>query len=173
MVDNGDVITGTAPGQLRQLNTQPGLYLGRYSPYRRRIKTEDRRSSLLSSWWNWFNSLPQQLFSTRMIWRKGLIEYQNWWFEKINDHWNTPYQTTTLPKWMFTQKLLFKSSLLLVRHSSIVCPPNQQRRPLPSVPFLSFFYGTLSHPLTPIYLRPQENFLSTFSNKSGTNCSCY
>ena len=25
----------------------------------------------------------------------------------------TPYQTTTLPKWMFSQKLLFKSSLLL------------------------------------------------------------
>jgi hypothetical protein len=28
MVDNGEVITGSAPGQLRQLNTQAGLYLG-------------------------------------------------------------------------------------------------------------------------------------------------
>ena len=37
----------------------------------------------------------------------------------------TPYQTTTLPKWMFKQKLLFKSSLLLNCWCGIqVCPPN-------------------------------------------------
>lgn len=28
MVDNGDVITGSAPGNLRQLNAKTGLYIG-------------------------------------------------------------------------------------------------------------------------------------------------
>ena len=43
--------------------------------------------------------------------------------------WFTPYPTTTLPKWMFAQKLLFKSCLLLNGYCGIqvqytVCPPN-------------------------------------------------
>ena len=32
MVDNGDVITGTSPGKLRQLNAGAGLFLGRREP---------------------------------------------------------------------------------------------------------------------------------------------
>ena len=28
MVDNGEVITGSAPGNLRQLNAKAGLYIG-------------------------------------------------------------------------------------------------------------------------------------------------
>ena len=46
----------------------------------------------------------------------------------------TPYQTTTLPKWMFSPKLFFKSSLLLTGQCSIQeRTPNQQRRPLLSL----------------------------------------
>ena len=29
MVDNGDVITGSSPGKLRQLNARAGLFLGK------------------------------------------------------------------------------------------------------------------------------------------------
>ena len=39
--------------------------------------------------------------------------------------WFTPYQTTTLQKWMFFQKLYFRSSLLLNGQCGIqVGPPN-------------------------------------------------
>ena len=54
----------------------------------------------------------------------------------------TPHQTTTLTKWMFIQKLFFKSSLLLNGQCSIqVRPLTLQRRPLPSLMYLSFFLG--------------------------------
>ena len=46
-----------------------------------------------------------------------------------------------LPKWMFSQKLFFESSLLLkwlVRRWSR--SPNQQRRPLPSILYISLFH---------------------------------
>ena len=43
----------------------------------------------------------------------------------MKDHPLTPYQTPTHPKWMFSQKLLFKSSFLLNGYCGIqVCPPN-------------------------------------------------
>ena len=57
--------------------------------------------------------------------------------------WFTPHQTPTLPKWMFFQN--FSSNHLccyskwLVWHSST--SPKQQRRPLPSLLSLSFFYA--------------------------------
>ena len=66
---------------------------------------------------NSFHSTPHNRFSTRMIWRKWLIE--EWTLGRMDASvkwmiiWFTPYQTTTLPKWMFFQKLFFKSSMLL------------------------------------------------------------
>ena len=57
----------------------------------------------------------------------------------------TSYQTTTLPKWMFSQKLLFKSSLLLNSKCGIqVYIPKQKRWPFPSLLSLSFFYDAIS-----------------------------
>ena len=54
----------------------------------------------------------------------------------------TPYQTTTPPKWMFSQ-ILFVQIILaakwLVRHSSTF--PKQQRRPLPSL----LYYPSLTY----------------------------
>ena len=52
-----------------------------------------------------------------------------------------PQQTTTLPKWMFSQKVFFNSPLLLtgVQHSST--SPKQQRRSVPSLQHKSFFYA--------------------------------
>ena len=55
----------------------------------------------------------------------------------------TPYQTSTLPKWMFPQKLLFKSSLLLNGKCSIqVRPPtNSGDLCLLFYLILLYFYG--------------------------------
>ena len=39
--------------------------------------------------------------------------WQNGCFEKMDDHPVDTIQTTTLPKWVSSQKLLFKSSLLI------------------------------------------------------------
>ena len=55
----------------------------------------------------------------------------------------TRYQNTPLPKWMFSQKLYFKSSLLLNGQCGIQVhlSPKQQRRPLPSLLYLSLFWS--------------------------------
>ena len=55
----------------------------------------------------------------------------------------TPYQTTNQPKWMLSKKTFVKIILAAywsLRHSST--SSNQQRRPLPSLLTLSFFYCT-------------------------------
>ena len=70
-----------------------------------------------------------QIFSTRMILQNRINRIKATWrnrcFEKMDDHHFTPYQTTTLPKWMFSHKLLFKTSLLLIGQCAIqVSPPN-------------------------------------------------
>ena len=78
--------------------------------------------------WNRFNSLSHQIFSIRKIFKKrmkririlgGMDALNKWMIIRF-----TPYQTTTLPKWMFSQKLLFKSSFLLNSQCRIqVRPP--------------------------------------------------
>ena len=54
-------------------------------------------------------------FSARIILRNGRIV--KWNGMDVSEKWMifqfTPYQTTTLPKWMFFLKLFFKSSVLL------------------------------------------------------------
>ena len=87
------------------------------------------RRSLLFGGRNSFNSMPHYKFSTRMIWSKGWIEEQTPGRMDASEQ-----QTTTLPKWMFFQKLFFKSSLRLngyMRHSSTI--PKQLRQPVPSL----------------------------------------
>ena len=83
-----------------------------------------------------------------MIWRNGWIEEQTLTGMDASEKWMiirfTPYQTTTLQKWMCFQKLFFKSSLLLswlVCHLSTSKSLIQQRRPLPSLLFDSSSMG--------------------------------
>ena len=64
-------------------------------------------------------------FSTRMVWRKVGIEDRTLCGMDGSEKWmtrpsgvHTLYQTTTIPKWMFSQKLFFKSSLLLYKFCS-------------------------------------------------------
>ena len=64
-------------------------------------------------------------FSTRMVWRKVWIEDRTLCGMDGSEKWmtrpsgvHTLYQTTTIPKWMFSQKLFFKSSLLLYKFCS-------------------------------------------------------
>ena len=60
--------------------------------------------------------------------------WQNGWFGKIDDHPAHTAPTPTLQKWMAFQKIhFFKSSLPLelLCGIQVVCPTNQQRRPLP------------------------------------------
>ena len=66
-------------------------------------------------------------FSARIILRNGRIV--KWNGMDVSEKWMifqfTPYQTTTLPKWMFFLQLFFKSSLLLNGQCGIqVLPPN-------------------------------------------------
>ena len=98
----------------------------RYSEYSysylfllRRINRQKRRqrSSLLFGGWNSFNSMLHYTFSTRMIWRIGLI--QEWTLGRMGaskkNGWSScshhikppPLQMDVL------SKLIFKSSLLL------------------------------------------------------------
>ena len=61
-------------------------------------------------------------------------------------------ETNTFPKWMFSQILFFESSLLLkwlVRHWSR--SPNQQRRPLPSILYISLFHDASVLKIWPDY----------------------
>ena len=85
--------------------------------------------------------LTHQIFTTRMILKKRMNRIKaTWWngcLEKMDDH---PVHTIPnhhpIPKWMF------KSILLLNDKWGIqVRSPKQQRRPLPSLLSLSFFYG--------------------------------
>ena len=57
------------------------------------------------------------------------------------------YQTTTLQKWMFSQNILFRSSLLLNGLCGIQVPTStkEQQRPLPSPLSLLFFYAPSAH----------------------------
>ena len=61
----------------------------------------------------------------------------------------TPYQTTTIPMWMYSQKLMLKSTLLLNRYCGIQVHTfsNQRWRPLPSLLSLSFIYNLSLQPL--------------------------
>ena len=75
-------------------------------------------SSLMFGRQHTFNSWhPYTLysFSARIILRNGRIV--KWNGMDVSEKWMifqfTPYQTTTLPKWMFFLKLFFKSSVLL------------------------------------------------------------
>ena len=88
------------------------------SSHRRRIRQKrTQRSSMLVGERNCFNSLPHQRFCTRMIWIKGWIEEWILSGTDSSEKWMiirfTPYQTTTLQKWMFFQRLFFESSFLL------------------------------------------------------------
>ena len=66
--------------------------------YRRRIKTAEKaKSSLLFEGWNWFSFL-RHYFPPGWFWRIGWIEMDG--LNKLMIIRFTPYQTTTLPKWM-------------------------------------------------------------------------
>ena len=106
-----------------------------------------QRSSLLFGGQNWFNSLLHYRFRARMIWRNGLIEKEKWTLGRLDasEQWDDlPVHTTpkhhhskmdVLPK-TFLQIIL--AAKWLVGHSST--SPKQQRRPLPSLLYNSFFY---------------------------------
>ena len=100
--------------------------------HRRRIRQKRRRrSSLLVEGRNWFNSIPNKRFSTRMIWRKGWIEELTLGGMKASEKWMiirfTSHQTTALSKWMYFPKFFFKSSLQLNGQSDIqVWLPNSR-----------------------------------------------
>ena len=72
----------------------------------------------------------KNLIRIMALWRNGCVE--KGMIPQFQLH-----KTTTLPKWLFSKKPSFKSSLL--RYSST--SPNPQRRLLPSLLYLSFFYG--------------------------------
>ena len=87
---------------------------------RRNRQKKMQRSLLLFGGRNvLYSSLTHYRFSTRMIWRKGLIYVEEWMLGRMDASekwmiiWFPLHQATNLPKWMFFQKRFFKSSLLL------------------------------------------------------------
>ena len=89
------------------------------------------RTSLLTPGW-----FERRIYRTIATWRNGC-------FGKTDDHpAHTTTNYTTLQKWMFSQKLFFKSSLPLNSSCGIqVASPKQQWRPLHSL--LSYSYSLL------------------------------
>ena len=83
-----------------------------------------------------------------MILKKRMNRIKATWWNGCFEKWMiirfTPYQTTSLPKWMFSPKnvLPFKSSLLLNGKCGIQVRPPKKQWPLPSLLSLSFFYGS-------------------------------
>ena len=80
-------------------------------------RKEGNRSSLLFGGRNSINPMPQYRFTTRMILKKRMNRTKATWrngcVEKMDDHpFHHTIPCTILPKWMFSQKLLLKSSLL-------------------------------------------------------------
>ena len=86
----------------------------------------------------WGTELPHWIFPTRMISKKRINRIKATWmiiqFTPYTNH--HPIKMVVLPK-TFVQIIL--AAKWLVRHSSTF--PKQQRRPLPSLLSLSFFYA--------------------------------
>ena len=86
--------------------------------HRRRIKTEEKAKVVAAVW----GTELIQFLAALAISRKDVLKKRmnrkkaTWWnecFEEMDDRPVHINQTTTLPKSMFSQKLFFKSSLLL------------------------------------------------------------
>ena len=125
-------------------------------------------SSLLFGGQYWFNSLPHYRFSARMISRNVWIEKLTLGrmdaLEQLDDLpvYTIPNQHP--PKMDVLPKTFLHSSL---RHSST--SPKQQRRPLPSLLYESFFYEP--HALNKLLLRVSENlFLHHWVPRVGFFC---
>ena len=117
--------------------------------HRRRIKTEEKAKVVAAVW----GTELIQFLATLDIFYQDDFEKKDEYrllgrrdaLKKLRIILFTSYQTTTLPKWMFSQKLLFKSSLLLNSKCGIqVYIPKQKRWPFPSLLSLSFFYDAIS-----------------------------
>ena len=106
--------------------------------HRRRNRQKKRqRSSLFLGGQHWFNSLRLAIF--RQVDLKKRMDritatWQNVCYDKMADSHHPPSQTWCSPK-IFSSNIL--TAKWLVQHSST--SPNQQ--PLPSLLYLSFFYG--------------------------------
>ena len=85
--------------------------------HRRKIKTEEKAKVVAAVWGK---EMIQFLAALAILHQDGLKKkinritatQRNGCFKKCMIIQFTPFQTTTLPKWMFSQKLLSKSSLL-------------------------------------------------------------
>ena len=106
-----------------------------------RIKKKDKAKILAPVWGDGIDSIPCRtgycapgwFLKKRMnrrigTWRNGCVE-------KLMIIRLTPYQTTTLPKWMFSLNFFFFKSFLLVGHSSSSCQPAAT-----TFSFSSFFF---------------------------------
>ena len=116
--------------------------------HRRRINTEGKAKVIA-----WRTELIQFLAALAVLHQADLKKRMNritatWWkgcFEKLADHSvhtipnHHPTKKDVLPK-TFVQIIL--GAKWLVRYSS--SPPTQQRRPLPSLLYLFFFYGLVA-----------------------------
>ena len=120
-----------------------------HANHRRRIKTEEKAKVVAAVW----GTELIQFLATLDIFYQDDFEKKDEYrllgrrdaLKKLRIILFTSYQTTTLPKWMFSQKLLFKSSLLLNSKCGIqVYIPKQKRWPFPSLLSLSFFYDAIS-----------------------------
>ena len=101
-----------------------------------------QRSSLLFGGQHLLYSLPRELFCTRMIWRKG-------WIHPMFLSILLQFILFFISSWgnsSFSSNRLGAKLQARQRNESILSP-KQQRRPLPSLLSLSFFYGTWSHSL--------------------------
>ena len=117
-----------------------------------------QRSSLLFGGRTRFKSLPHKIFFTRMILKKRMIGIKTTWrkgcFEKMDDHPVHTIPNHYSTKWMFFQKLLFKSSLLLNGHSAAFkdVPQTAARTFAFSSAFILLLWIRPFDPWPPIYL---------------------
>ena len=84
--------------------------------------------------------------------------------------WFKPHQTTTLPKWMFLQKLFFKSSLMISGYSAAFnSVPQTAATTFAFTSVCFFFYGPV--PATLVFWL--IDFPNTRSNISKNNVGTY
>ena len=104
-----------------------------------RFMKRKQRSSLLFGWQDWFNSLPHYRFIARMMWRNGLKEKWTLGGTDASENGRSSSSHHHPPKMDVLPKTVLQ--IILAAKAAAFESLKQQRRPLPSRLYRSWFFG--------------------------------
>ena len=104
-----------------------------------RFMKRKQRSSLLFGWQDWFNSLPHYRFIARMMWRNGLKEKWTLGGTDASENGRSSSSHHHPPKMDVLPKTVLQ--IILAAKAAAFESLKQQRRPLPSRLYKSWFFG--------------------------------